>query len=76
MNKEKKCTEVAKVTLSWGGKLLNYCPVHANQIASLGNAIGNPVQAQLIKSTVPMECESSSPLSKEEKVHNKKFPIG
>lgn len=68
-----KCTEAARITLPWGGKLLNYCPVHANQIVMLGNAIGNPVQAQLLPASVIMECESHTPLDEEEKEFNKNF---
>ena len=63
--------------MPWGGKLLNYCPVHANQIAMLGNAMGSPIQAQLLPLTVIMECESNTPLNEDEKVFNENFvPIG
>lgn len=64
---KEKCTENARITLPWGGKLLNYCPVHANQIVMIGNAIGNTVQAQMLPPTMMMECESNTPLTEEEK---------
>ena len=64
MEKE-KCTEKAKIIVSWGGKLLNYCPVHANQIVMIGNAIGAPVKAQLLPADTEMECESRTPLTDE-----------
>jgi hypothetical protein len=74
-NKMEKCTEQARITLPWGGKLLNYCPVHANQIVKLGNAMGSPVQAQLIPITAVMECESHTPLTDEEKELAKEFKL-
>lgn len=64
---EEKCTELARITLPWGGKLLHYCPVHANQIVMLGNAIGNMIQVRLLPFGAVMECESSTPLTEEEK---------
>lgn len=68
-----KCNELARITLPWGGKLLNYCPVHANQIVMLGNAIGNTIQAQLLPPTTIMECESKTPLTDEERELAKQF---
>lgn len=75
MSTENKCTEMARITLPWGGKLLNYCPVHANQIVMLGNAIGNTVQAQLLSATTIIECESNTPLTDEEKELSKQFKL-
>lgn len=75
MKKKEKCTETAKITVAWGGKLLNYCPVHANQIVMLGNAIGNTVQAQLLSPLTVMECESGTPLTDEEKELAKTFTL-
>jgi len=72
---KEKCTELARITLRWGGKLLNYCPVHANQIVMLGNAIGNTIQAQLLPITTIMECESNTPLTAEEKEISKTFNL-
>lgn len=69
----KKCTENAKIMVPWGGKILNYCPVHANQIVMLGNAIGNTIKAKRISDTTIMECESHTPLTDEEKELNKHF---
>lgn len=75
MIKKEKCTELARVTLPWGGKLLNYCPVHANQIVRIGNAIGNTIQAQLLPATSIIECEQTTPLTKEEKELSKQFTL-
>lgn len=72
---EKKCTEFARITLPWGGNLLNYCPVHANQMVMLGNAMGSPIRAQMLPSTVIMQCESNTPLTDEEKELAKIFPV-
>lgn len=66
-----KCTEQARILLPWGGQLLNYCPVHANQIVMLGNAMGLPVPAQLTDRI--MQCESPTPLTDEEKELAKQF---
>lgn len=68
-----KCTEQAKITLPWGGKLLNYCPVHANQLVMLGNAMGSPISAQMLPATTIHECESETPLTDEEKELAKTF---
>lgn len=74
MGKENiQCNEVAKITLPWGGKLLNYCPVHANQIAMLGEVMGSPVQAQVLASGASIQCESKTPLTDEEKELSKTF---
>lgn len=70
-----KCTEQARITLPWGGRLLNYCPVHANQIAMIGEAMGAPVQAQMLPTTVIMECEQMTPLTDEEKELAKTFML-
>jgi len=73
MNEETKCTEKAKITLPWGGKILNYCPVHANQIVMLGNAMGNTVHAQIFEGD--KECEHNTPLTEEEKKLSKTFSV-
>lgn len=73
-SENKKCTETARVTVAWGGKLLNYCPVHANQIALLGQAIGSTVQAQPLL-TLSHECESKEVLTAEEKELNRTFKL-
>jgi len=73
MKEQTECNEAARMTLPWAGKLLNYCPVHANQIAALGQAMGSPIQAQLIPSTASYQCESNEPLTDEEKVLNERF---
>lgn len=70
-----KCTEQARITLPWGGKLLNYCPVHANQIVMLGNAMGSPIRAQMLPPTTIMECEQMTPLTEEEKELAKSFKL-
>lgn len=72
MEKETKCTEKAMITLPWGGKLLNYCPVHANEVVILGNAMGSPISAQLLHGST-LECESKTPLTEEEKQVNINF---
>ena len=74
-NPKEKCTENARITLPWGGKLLNYCPVHANQIVMLGNAMGSPIRAQMLPPTVIMECEQMTPLTEEEKELAKTFQL-
>jgi len=68
-----KCTETARITLPWGGKLYNYCPVHANQLVMLGNAMGSPIRGQLIPLGALMECENPECLTDEEKELNKQF---
>lgn len=68
-----QCDEIARIILPWGGKLLNYCPVHANQIAMLANAMGSPVRAQLLPDTSRIQCQSKTPLTEEEKEINKQF---
>ena len=75
MEKETKCTELARITLPWGGKLLNYCPVHANQIVMLGNAIGSQVRAQTLPAGTIMECEQMTPLTDKEKELAKTFKL-
>lgn len=70
-NEKTRCTEAAKITLPWGGEILNYCPVHANQIALLGQTIGSPIKAQLLKGEC--QCESMEPLTEEEKQLNADF---
>lgn len=75
MENKNKCTETARITLPWGGKLLNYCPVHANQIVILGNAMGNAIQAQLLPPNTAMECESNNILAEDEKEFNRTFPL-
>jgi len=72
METKEKCTELAKISLPWGGKILNYCPVHANQIVMIANAIGSPIRAQLLKGVI-MECEQTTPLTDEEKEVAKTF---
>lgn len=69
-----QCQEVARIVLPWGGKLLNYCPFHANQIVMLGNAMGNPIQAQLLPRLPVTMCQSKTPLTAEEKELLKQFP--
>ena len=74
-NENQKCGEVARITLPWGGKLLNYCPVHANQLVMLGNAMVSPIQAQLLPVGTIHECESQTPLTDEEKELAKTFKL-
>lgn len=73
-NSNQKCTELARITLPWGGALLNYCPVHANQLVMLGKAMGSPISAQLLPKTSAIECEQVTPLTDEEKELAKTFP--
>lgn len=75
MKQETKCTELARIILPWGGKLLKYCPVHANNIVMLGNAIGSPISAQMLPINSTVECECLSPLSEEEKELSKTFKL-
>lgn len=75
MEKETKCTEMARITLPWGGKLFNYCPVHANQLVLLGNAMGSPIRPQMLPQNVTMECENGTPLTEEEKELAKTFKL-
>lgn len=74
-NIEGKCNELARVILPWGGKLLSYCPVHANQLVMLGNAIGSPIQAKLLPLLPAIVCESAEPLTDEEKELSKSFTL-
>lgn len=70
---QKKCEANAKITLPWGGKLLNYCPVHANQLVTLGNAMGSNISAQLLPTSILMECENIHELTEEEWEFNENF---
>lgn len=74
-NGKLKCNEFARITLPWGGKLLNYCPVHANQLVMLGNAMGLPIQAQLLPDTSSIQCEQLQRLTDEEKKLAKTFKL-
>lgn len=76
MSKEKKCDGLAKIALPWGGKILNYCPVHANQLVMIANHTGNPIRVQWLPDNVVMECESVSELSEYEKTQNEMFVPG
>lgn len=67
---KEKCNAHARVQLPWGGKILNYCPVHANQIAAVAEAMGSTLRAQTLPASVQMECESQSPLTVEERALN------
>lgn len=69
-----RCKETAKVQLPWGGQILNYCPVHANQIAQISVAIGSPIKANLLTGLLPVQCECiGNELTEEEKEMNRKF---
>jgi len=46
-----KCPNVASIAVPWAGKIIGYCPIHANGIVVLGNAIGSPVQPWIISTT-------------------------
>lgn len=70
-----KCTEQAKITLPWGGKLLNYCPFHANELAILAKVMGVPLQAQRLPLTSFRECESLNELTEAEKETNQQFKL-
>lgn len=74
-NTKQKCTEMARVTLPWADKIVNYCPVHANQLVMFGNAMGHTIQAQLLPSNVIHECENTTPLTEEEKELSKQFNL-
>lgn len=69
----KQCNEMARITLPWAGNLLNYCPVHANKLVMVGQAIGNPIQAKLLSTTTSVQCESFDELTDNEKELNKQF---
>lgn len=75
MKKETGCTEQARCLVPWGGKLLSLCPVHANQLVIIGNAMGSPVQPKLIPKDSTDICESLEPLTDEEKELIKDFPL-
>ena len=51
MKKELKkigCSNKAEFILPWGGKLLSYCEIHANEICSIAKVIGSPIQVKRI----------------------------
>lgn len=75
MSEQKRCNEIAKITLPWGNEIVNYCPVHANQLVMIGSAMGHNLKAQLLPETSSMQCESLSPLTDKEKQLNKEFSI-
>lgn len=62
------CTELARIILPWGGDLLNYCPVHANKIVMVANAMGSSIHAQLLPENSTRVCECKEQLTEEEKV--------
>ncbi len=63
------------VTLPWGGKLLNYCPAHANTIIHLGEVMGNTIQVQALPKPLTMQCESNDELTQEQKDLNALFNL-
>jgi hypothetical protein len=67
------CIEKAKILLPWGGKILSYCPVHANQLVMIGQASGNTISAKLLPPGSAELCESNQELTEEEKEFNKNF---
>lgn len=75
MSGESKCTELAKVIIPWGGELLSYCPVHANNMVMLSNAMGSPIQARRLAPDSTEICECPDPLTEEEQELAKQSPI-
>ena len=74
-NERQQCNQVARITLPWGGKLLNYCPVHANQLVMLSQVMGSPIQAQLLPNTSSIQCQQMQRLTDEEKELAKTFNL-
>ncbi len=40
------CKNNAEYLIPWAGQILKQCEKHANQIATIAEAIGSPIQAQ------------------------------
>lgn len=74
-NKIEKCTALARISLPWAGRILNYCPIHANQLVILANGMGSPIKPQMLSLSCIMECESNMPLTKDEKKLLETFKI-
>ncbi len=74
-NEKQQCDEIARITLPWGSKVVNYCPVHANQLAAMGQAMGAPISAQLLPKTSLIQCEQMQRLTDKEKELAKTFDL-
>lgn len=68
-----KCKETARILLSWGGEILQYCPSHGNRVAIVAKAIDHELKAKLLP-LPSKECEALDVLSEEERENNKYFP--
>lgn len=69
------CTEKARIQLPWGGNILNYCPVHANQLVILSNAMGGVLTPRLLPVSNESLCESPEDLTEEELELSKQFQL-
>lgn len=75
--KNLQCTETARILLPWGGRILQYCPSHANQLVLVAQAMGSPLQAKLLPQEQSVVCESHDELTQEQKDMNILFnPAG
>ncbi len=74
-NETQQCNEIARLTLPWGSKIVNYCPVHANRLAIIGQAMGVPMNAQLLPKTSSIQCEQMERLTDKEKELAKTFDL-
>jgi len=45
-----KCPNKAMYILPWAGKLMKMCAIHANGLCAIANAIGAPIQVELLLS--------------------------
>lgn len=69
-----QCTARARMTLAWGGDVLDYCHVHANQmVILLGKTIGAAVLVQRLHPLTDMMCQSPEPLTAEDAALNDEF---
>ena len=74
-NETQQCNEIARITLPWGGKVVNYCPFHANQLVKLGQVMGAPISAQFLPETSSIQCEQMERLTDKEKELAKTFNL-
>lgn len=48
MENKKQCSKKAEYVVGWANKMYNYCGEHANQLCTIGEAMGSPCQAKPI----------------------------
>lgn len=74
-NEKTTCDQPAQIIVVWANKPLRLCPVHANNLAKIGEAIGKLPEAILLPSNSIIKCEGGDLLTEEEKSLCKNFPL-